>query len=685
MLETSEDLPLIHRDLNWLSFNERVLQEAEDKINPLYERIGFLAIFSSNLDEYFRVRVSQLRQIKRVEKSIRKKLDLKPSKITKKIIGEVKQQQDRFGNIYYKQIIPELAEHGINILDFQHFNKAQKRFISEYYKQNIEEHLTPRLINLKKENEIFLENSVLYFVVTFEDENELGVVNLPVEQCGRFINLQKENETTYITYLDEVLRSEMAHVFPGKNITGIYEVKLSRDAVLYIEDKYTGELAEKIYESLAQRTDGQPTRLLYDAEMPFEVQKKVRKLLGLGKIDMMPGGRYHNFKDFFSFPDPTNNSELHYKKLSPIKHKVLEETEDYFKAIAEKDQSVHFPYMSFKYVENFLEQAVSDKNVTHIKISLYRVADESRLTTSLLQALENGKKVTVFVEAKARFDEENNIIWGRKFEEKGAHVIYSYPRIKVHSKVMLVTRLENGDSTNYAYIGTGNFNSETSKIYCDHAIFTANKYITKELSRLFRVLEGDLIIPREKNLLISPFSTRQRFSTLIYNEIENAREGKKAKITAKMNSLEDPDLIELLYKASQAGVEIRLLVRGFTCLIPGVKGLSENIFMTSILDRFLEHGRIYIFENSGDELIFFGSADWMTRNLDRRIEVLAPILDKDIAREFKEILDIQLSDNVKARIQDEEESNTYIKAKKGEKQIRSQYEIYDYLNKKHKK
>ena len=313
------------------------------------------------------------------------------------------------------------------------------------------------------------------------------------------------------------------------------------------------------------------------------------------------------------------------------------------------------------------------------------MADESKLTTSLLQALENGKKVTVFVEAKARFDEENNIIWGRKFEEKGANVIYSYPKIKVHSKVMLVTRREKESLTHYAYIGTGNFNSETSKIYCDHAIFTASKSITKELSRLFKVLEGDLIIPREKNLLISPFSTRQHFSKLIYNEIDNAREGKKAKITAKMNSLEDPEMIELLYKASQAGVEIRLLVRGFTCLIPGVKGLSENIYITSIVDRFLEHGRIYLFENGGKELIFYGSADWMTRNLDRRIEVIAPILDEDIATEFKEILDIQLRDNVKARIQDEEESNTYVQAKEGEKSIRSQNEIYNYLKKKHSK
>ncbi|HSI68930.1 MAG TPA: polyphosphate kinase 1, partial [Gillisia sp.] len=381
--------------------------------------------------------------------------------------------------------------------------------------------------------------------------------------------------------------------------------------------------------------------------------------------------------------DPTNNPELHAKKLDPIKHRVLENATDYFKVIAEKDQAVHFPYMSFNYVEKFVEQAANDPEVEAIKISLYRVADESNLTNCLLQALKNGKQVTVFVEAKARFDEENNIIWGRKFEEKGAKVIYSYPKIKVHSKILLVVRREEGKLRNYAYIGTGNFNSETAKIYCDHAIFTADKYITKEMSRIFNVLEGDLIVPREKRLFISPFSTRRKITQLIMNEIENALAGKKAAITAKMNSLEDPEIIDWLYKASNAGVKIRLLVRGFTCLIPGIKGMSENIYMTSIVDQFLEHGRIYIFENDGDEKIYFGSADLMTRNLDRRIEVLAPVCDEELAREFKDILNIQLQDNIKARIQDNDETNNYVSRKKGEKPIRSQEEIYNYLRKKH--
>ncbi|CAL66594.1 polyphosphate kinase 1 [Christiangramia forsetii] len=672
-----------HRDLNWLSFNERVLQEAADKINPLYERMKFLAIFSSNLDEYFRVRVSQLRQMKRVKKSIRKKLALRPSKITKQIIQEVKKQQNDFGDIYHNHIIPELAENGIHIRDAEHYSDTHKKFVDSFFNNKVEKHIKPIVLDLENENELFLENSVLYFLITFKNENKLAVINIPVEDCGRFVMMDDVQDEHNITYLDEIVRHEAFKIFPEDDITGIYEIKLSRDAELYIDDIYEGVLAEKIYISLKQRTEGQPTRLLYDAKMPKEVQKKIRKLLKLGKIDMMPGGQYHNFKDFFSFPDPTNNKKLHFKELPALPHKTLDKSKDYFKAIAEKDQSLHFPYMSFSYVEKFVDMAAEDKDVTEISISLYRVADESELTNSLMKALKNGKRVTVFVEAKARFDEENNISWGRKFEEKGANVIYSFPKVKVHSKIMLISRQEGDENVKYAYIGTGNFNAETSAIYCDHAIFTANKNITKELYRLFKVLEGELIIPREKNLLISPFSTRQEFTKLIYNEIENAREGKKAKITAKMNSLEDEDIIELLYKASNAGVEIRMLIRGFTCLIPGVKDLSENIYITSVVDRFLEHGRIYLFENGGDDLMFYGSADWMNRNLDRRIEVISPVLDDDIKQEFKDILDIQLNDNVKARIQDPEETNKYVQREEGEKEIRSQYSIYEYLKKKH--
>ena len=681
MTET-QDERFQHRDLDWLNFNERVLQEAADKSNPVLERLKFLAIFSSNLDEYYRVRVSQLRQIKKIKKSLRKKLALKPNKKVKQIIKEVKAQQIQFGQIFKDEILPELAEHHIHLIQHQDFSKDQFAQAKRIYQDKIKEYLEPQLVDFEKKNQLFLENNTIYFFIAFENCEEAGVVNIPVEQVGRFIELKNEGKEHYISFIDDIIRAEIHEVFPKRKVAGIYQVKMSRDAELYIDDQFNGVLAEKIYESLEQRTDGQPTRLLYDAEMPKELQKKLRKHLGLGKIDMMPGGKYHNFSDFFSFPDPTDNSDLKYEDLTPIPHKHFEAASDYFKLIKEKDQLLHFPYMSFSYVENLIEQAAEDNDVVSIKISLYRVADESALTSSLLKALEKGKEVTVFIEAKARFDEENNITWGRKFEEKGANVIYSYPKIKVHSKIFLIDRIEAGESVKYAYIGTGNFNAETSKLYCDHALFTAHKKITKELDRVFKVLEGELIIPRAKNLLVSPFETRREFTQMILHEIDEAEAGREAKITAKMNSLEDEEIIDLLYRANKSGVKIRLLVRGFTCLIAGVKDLSEHIYITSILDRFLEHGRIYIFHNGGEERIFMGSADWMNRNLNRRIEVLAPIFDEDIKQELKEILQLQLNDNVKARVQDYTGKNEYV-AHDAKKPIRSQYEIYKYLQKKH--
>lgn len=677
-----DDIKLRHRDLNWLSFNERVLQEAQNPSTPLYERLKFLAIFSMNLDEYFRVRVSQLRQIKRVRKKLRKKLALKPSQTVKEILEIVRTQQDRFGKVYREEIIPALEEKGIFLVHMEEFDKEQRIFAKKYY-HKIADCVRPQVIAYENGEDLFLENNLLYFMVTFSNEDNFGLVNVPVEECGRFINFSTETSEHEITFLDDIIKSRIPELYKDHQIEGIYEIKLSRDAELYIDDDVDGFLAEKIYNSLKQRTDGQPTRLLYDARMPTSDQKILRNTLGLGKIDMMPGGTYHNFSDFFGFPDPTNNPELHFSPLPPIQHKVLERSKNYFEEIAKKDISLHFPYMPFDYVERFLKQAAEDKEVREIKMSIYRIADESVVTSALLQALENGKKVTVFIEAKARFDEKNNIDWGRKFEEKGATVIYSYPKIKVHSKILLITREEAEGTKSYAYIGTGNFNSKTAKIYCDHAIFTSHEKITSELSRVFKVLEGELIIPRAKHLLISPFSTRKVFSDMINREIENSKLGKPSGITAKMNSLEDQEIIELLYKASEAGVKIRLLVRGFTCLIPGVEGLSENIYITSIVDRFLEHGRIYVFENAGNEEIYFGSADWMTRNLDRRIEVIAPIYDPDIAKEFKEILDIQLRDNIKARVQDEAESNRFVEKDPEEKPIRSQYEIYNYLKNKH--
>ncbi|TVZ51706.1 polyphosphate kinase 1 [Dokdonia sp. Hel_I_53] len=673
-----------HRDLNWLSFNERVLQEAEDvENNPLYERLKFLAIYATNLDEFFRVRVSQLRQLKRVKKRIRKQLSLKPNAIVKEIKATVEAQHKRFGKIFREQIIPELETNNIYLLDAKSYHGQFETLINGWYQAKIKEHLEVKLVNPTEDKKVFLEDQCIYFFVTFKDSQQLGFVNIPSNKIDRFVNLATIKQKHYITFIDDIIHYKIPELFPNAIIENIYEIKMSRDAELYLDDEVDGILADRIYESLKRRHKGQPTRLLYDASMSKEDTKRLRKFLKVGKVDMMPGGRYHNFNDFFSFPDPTNNKALHYTPMPLVKHTALEESTDLFETLRQGNHLVHFPFMSFNYVEQLVEQAASDPKVEEIKISLYRVASQSPLTTALLKALGNGKKVFIFIEAKARFDEENNIRWGRTFEDKGATVIYSYPRIKVHSKILLIKRKEDGRNRRYIYIGTGNFNAKTSKIYADHGFFSADKKLGKELNRVFKVLEGDLIVPRNKHLLVSPFTTRRTFEKLIYSEIEAAREGKPAAIKIKMNSLEDKDMIALLYKASQAGVEIRMIVRGFSSLIPGVKGLSENIYMTSILDRYLEHGRMYWFYHGGDERMYIGSADWMTRNLDRRIEVLVPITDENCKKELKDILEIQLADNIKARIQNKEENNAFAKAAIDSPKVRSQYAIFEYLKEKH--
>jgi polyphosphate kinase len=676
--------PYHHRDINWLSFNGRVLQEAADESNPLYERLKFIAIFSSNLDEFFRVRVSQLRQLKRVEKSIRKKLDLNPNKFTKHLLIKINEQQEYLGKIFFEGIVPSLKDHGIRLLNYHEISSQFKEEVESYYKEKIKKHIETALVEASKTSDIFLENQQLYFLVTFKDTSRYGIVNIPSDVMDRFIILSNKNEEHQIAFLDDVVRFHLEDIFSGFEIDNAYSIKLSRDAELYLDQELDGDLADLIYDSLSQRQEGQPTRLLYDESLPDDVKKNIRKSLGLGKIDMVSGGRYHNFDDFFGFPDPTDNPDIHAVPLVPIVHKELGAADvSYFDIIKNEDQLVHFPYMSFDYVQKFIDQAATDDLVEEIKISLYRVASESALTDSLLKALDQGKKVTVFIEAKARFDEKNNIKWGRVFEEHGATVIYSYPKIKVHSKVLLVLRREENKLKRYAYIGTGNFNAKTSKIYCDHGLFTAHNKITKDLLRVFKVLQGDLIIPRANHLLISPFTTRRTFEFLIRREMKHAQAGRKGSITAKMNQLEDKDMINLLYEASQAGVKIRLIVRGFSSLVPQIPGVSDNIYITSIVDTHLEHGRIYKFHNDGDPVMYMGSADWMSRNLDRRIEVLTPIENTSLFSELDEILEIQLSDNVKARVHVPDENNPFVERENGAVKIRSQQRIYDYLKIKH--
>lgn len=666
------------RELDWLRFNERVLQEAADNRNPIYERLKFLAIFSSNMDEFFKVRISKLRQLKKVNKKVRKPLGLRPNKTLKILFREIDEQQELFGSIYNNEILPALAECNIHILEASDYTEEHKSELIDYFDNHIANKL--KIFNSEGITTETFEEGHLYMVGYDQNGIEIQFVKVPTDSLSRFKALSSDGSGFYCTFLEDVLKLNKDRIFPNSKIESLWNIKLSKDAELYLDDDYEGEWAQQIYDSLAKRQVGQPTRLLYEKGMPEEICNKVKGLLGLGKIDMIEGVKRHNFSDFFSFPNPTENPRLNFEPFPPLKHKAFEDCGSIFDLVKKKDRLLHFPYQDFSYLEEWIAEAAKDQNIVSIHISLYRIAKKSRLTTALLEALENGKEVTIFVEAKARFDEENNIIWGKLFEEKGAHVHYSFPNIKVHSKILYMVRREDEGVRGYAYIGTGNFNAMTAQFYCDHALFTTNPKITKDLEQVFRILKREVLLPKFKTLLFSPYNLRSRFEEMIQREIQYAQDDKPAFIMAKMNSLEDQTMINWLYKASNAGVKIKLLVRGFCCLVPNVKGQSENIEIISIVDRYLEHARVFLFLNNGEEELFMGSADWMTRNLDKRIEVVTPILDKDIFCELKDILEIQLSDNTKARILDRESKNEYVGKHAKQEKVRSQYDIYNYLN-----
>nr|WP_321413250.1 polyphosphate kinase 1 [uncultured Allomuricauda sp.] len=668
------------RELDWLKFNARVLQEAEDESNPLYERLRFLAIFSSNLDEFFKVRVSKLRQLKKVEKAIRRPLALKPNKTLKSILKEVDAQQERFGKIFKESLLPELSNKGVHLTEIDSYDSHHIKYLEDYFAQEIQPHV--QLIAASLEGIRKIKDGQTYICVEFSGSDKLVFLSTSIPGIPRFVEVPHPDEGHHIVFLEDIIKLNVPKLFDGGSVVALYTIKVSRDAELYLEDDYRGAWIKNVYQALEERQKGQPTRLLYEGGMPKRVRHLVAEQLGLGEADMVKGGSHHNFSDFMDFPNPAGNESLYYKPMPPLASKSFDRESDYFKLIREKDRILHFPYQKFGYVENLVHQAAMDPNVSTIHISLYRIAKDSALTDGLLKAIDHGKKVTIFVEAKARFDEKNNLDWGKTFEEKGASVHYSFPNVKVHSKILLIGRHEHGSIRNYGYIGTGNFNAKTSLIYCDHGIFTADPDITNDLEQVFLVLQRKVLVPKLSNLLVSPYNSRLIFERLIQNEIEFAAMGRKAGITIKMNSLEDRYMIDWLYRASRAGVKVKLLVRGFCCLVPGVEGLSENIQVISILDRFLEHGRVYLFENGGDPQMYIGSADWMKRNLDSRIEVIMPVLDETVFEELQTILMLQMSDNVKARHIVPGHENPYVRRGEGEEPIRSQYAIYRYLDKK---
>ena len=665
------------RDISWLSFNHRVLQEAKDPSVPLYERLKFLAIYSSNLDEFFRVRVSSMRSFKEMGKKTRKQLTVKPKKILKRIKVIVEEQQNEFGRIFEQEILTGLEKENIHLINETKYTLEQAVFAQRFFVDKIKPHLNPIFLD-QAEDYLFLKDKSLYLVVQFDDAGDkLAVVNIPSEEAGRFVVLPNVGNQHYITFLDDIIRYNLREVFGNEEIKGIYSVKLSRDAELYLGDEFSGDLIKKLKKNLDKRKTGLPTRFLFDQNISVTLLKRLKELFELSKYDLVPGARYHNFNDFFGFPDPSNNVKLHDAKMPPLPHSGLEKQTSLITAIGQQDYILHFPYQSYNYVPKLIWEAAEDPKVEAIKVTLYRVANKSEVTSALLHALKKGKKICAFIEAKARFDEASNLYWGDQLQQAGATVLYSYPGIKVHTKLLLIRRREEGELRNYAYLGTGNFNEKTAKLYCDHAILTADPRLANEVVQVFELLERKIILPKTKHLLISPFTTRSGFEKMIKKEIKLAKAGKGAYMILKMNSLEDRGLIEKLYEASCAGVKIQLIVRGICCLIPGIKGLSENIKVKSIIDRFLEHARVYIFGNGGKEKMYLASADWMTRNLDRRVEVVFPVYAPSVYQELRSIIDLQLADNVKARIINQAQDNPYVE-NEGEK-VACQKATYEQL------
>lgn len=672
--------PKFHkRDISWLSFNHRVLQEAADPSVPLYERIKFLAIYSSNLDEFYRVRVAVLRRFKELNKADRKELlDIKPKQELNTIRTIVHQQQIEFGRIFREEIIPALKAHQIFLInDLNQFSADQKVFAKQFFKEKI---LPLAQTQYLKENQAppFLENRAVYLLTTFKDNSQLGLVHLPSDTLGRFVVLPSKNPEHNIAFLDDIIRLNMQRLFP-EEIDQIFSIKVSRDAELYIDDEFSGDLLEKIKSSLGKRDTGLPTRMLFDSKMHIELTTRLKRMFQLKKNDLFPGGKYHNFSDFFGFPKVLDLPQLSDPERPPLPHPVLDSSENLIHSIQEKDQLLHFPYQRYHYVPDLIREAAEHPDIAKIKITLYRVASKSTVVQALLYALKQGKEVVAFIEAKARFDEAANIYWGKELEEAGATVLYSYPAIKVHTKLLYFEFSKGASLKNFSYLGTGNFNEKTARLYGDHALITTNGKIVKDVEQVFGILERKILIPKTKKLLVSPFDSRSGFEALIQREIQNAKNGDKAYMVLKMNSLEDPKMIEQLYKANNAGVDITLIVRGICCLVPGVTGQSEHIKVYSLVDRFLEHARVYIFGNKGQEELFIASADWMTRNLDRRIEVVIPVTAQNLAQEIRHIINLQLADNSKLRWINSNLDNPYVEKEKSEKSRNAQTAIYAYL------
>ena len=681
------------RDVSWLSFNYRVLMEAEDASLPIYERIKFLSIYSSNLEEFYEIRVAEHRGVI-MKKNFVEESAAEAEETLAAITREVNRQQRDYYRIFYEQILPALNRQHIFLYQDEHPQPFHEDFVRDFFNEEVFPFLSPVMIQAG-EIRTFIRDRRLYLVIRMvkksdrlEDADDkpayhYALMKIPFSKVPRFIELPPHEGKYYIMFIDDIIRANLHSVFPGYEIESCYSIKISRDADIYLEDEGKGSILEKIRKKVKKRKIGALSRFMYDQAMPTDFLAFVCGAFGILPDDLVVGGRYNNLQDLSKLPNPAGKQLEQHPPL-PMRIPYLDEVGSIFKVIKKRDVMLHFPYESFDYLLRFLMEAAFDPKVDEIKITQYRVAENSAVINTLISAAQNGKKVTVFVELKARFDEENNMRTAERMEQAGIKIIYSIPGLKVHAKVAVILRKDNPEGAkrrDFAYLSTGNFNEKTAKIYADMALLTSQEAIITDINKVFAVLEGRLQAPTFRHLLVARFNMVPELQRMIQREIDHVQAGGKGRIILKMNGLHDQQMIDMLYRASEAGVEIDLIVRGICCLVPD-QPYSRNIRVTRIVDMFLEHARIWYFYNEGQDELFLTSADWMRRNLNRRIETAFPILDPEIKQEVIDILHIQLQDNVKACWLDSELRNCFKRERTTSSPVRAQLAIYDYLKKK---
>ena len=669
------------RELSWLSFNARVLQEAADENVPIIQRLRYLGIFSSNLDEFFRVRVAEIRRLIVVSSGGKRQ---RAKDLLETIQQQVSHLQREFDTIQTRVMVA-LEKRHIYIVDESALNKSQLSFVEEYFAAQVLPALEPILLTDELAIPALADES-LYLAVDLKtaEGDQYAVMEVPSDVLGRFVAIPKGKDPQGKVYilLDDVIRACLPRAFRGVfdiQSADAYCFKFSRDAELEIEASINESLIEKMASSLRQRRKADAVRFVYDATMPEPLLEHLRKRLGFGRYDsLIPGGRYHNSKDYIGFPN-AGPKYLEFKPQTPIRIPELDAVDNIFTALREKDYLLYYPYHPFDYVVDVLKTAAIDPSVTAIKICLYRVASNSQIVDALINAQYNGKRVRVVVELAARFDEQANIAWSERLTEAGIEVIFGIPGLKVHSKLFLIDRMEQGKLVRYSHIGTGNFNEKTARLYTDFTLLTSDPVICEDVNQVFDFLKYNYRRPDYKQLLVSPHTSRTGIMELIDGEIKNAREGFRAQLFFKCNNLVDKQLTLKLYEASQAGVEIRLVIRGMCSLLPGVSGISENIQAISIVDRYLEHPRVYVAHNRGVPKYFIGSADLMTRNIDSRVEVICPVTDEAAQTLLQDVLDQQWNDNSKARVIDSKQANEMVVSSGRATLVRSQETIHRYL------